>query len=121
LEGARILLGESHVPHFQNVGRSEKGLTTMHAAMSLVYIPCEIKEGMFSTEYAVTVRDLSGESVSFFADRGLVKEGQRPLLRVRFLGPSENPATGIVVMLPGSAMDAERRYLRVREDDVVAA
>jgi hypothetical protein len=89
--------------------------------MSPVYIPCEIKDGMFSTEYAVTVHDLSGETVSFFADRGLVKDGQRPLLRVRFLGPADQPYAGIVVILPASAMDAEQRYLRVREDDVIAA
>lgn len=93
----------------------------MPAAMSLVYIPCTFKDGMFSTEYAVTVHDLSGEEISFFADRGLVRDGSRPLLRVRFLGPSEDPPTGIVVLLPGSAMDVERRYLRVREDDLVAA
>ncbi len=93
----------------------------MPAAMSLVYIPCEIKDGMFSTEYTVTVRDVSGEAVSFFADRGLVKAGQRPLLRVRFLGPIEQPQAGIVVLLPASAMEAERRYLHVREDDVIAA
>ncbi len=71
--------------------------------------------------YAVTVRYLSGETVSFFADRGLVKEGRQPLLRVRFLGPTDQPQAGIVVMLPGSAMDAERRYLHVREDDVIAS
>ena len=93
----------------------------MPAVLSLVYIPCEIKDGMFSTEYTVTVRDLSGEAVSFFADRGLVRPGQRPLLRVHFLGPTESPEAGIRVLLPGSAMDAERRYLDVREDDVVAA
>jgi hypothetical protein len=93
----------------------------MPAAMSVVYIPCEIKDGMFSTEYAVTVRDLSGESVSFFADRDLVKNGERPLLRVRFLFAAEHPQTGIVIMLPGAAMDAERRYLNVCEDDVVPA
>jgi hypothetical protein len=92
----------------------------MPDTMSLVYIPCEIKAGMFSTEYAVTVRDLSGETISFFADRGLVRAGQRPLLRVHFLGPSEQ-SQSIVVLLPGSAMDADRRYLSVREDDVIAA
>jgi len=91
----------------------------MPAAMSLVYIPCEVKDGLFSTEYVVTVRDLSGETISFFADRGLVKKEQRPLLRVRFLGPTEPPQTGIVILLPASAMDAERRYLNVREEDVV--
>jgi hypothetical protein len=92
----------------------------MPSAMSLAYIPCEIKKGMFSTEYAVTVRDLSGETVSFFAERGLVKTNDRPLLQVRFLGPSDQPP-GIVVMLPGSAMDADRRYLHVREDELVTA
>lgn len=90
------------------------------ATMSLVYIPCEIKDGMFSTEYAVTVRDLSGETISFFADRSLVKTDRRPLLRVRFLGPSEQ-SSGIIVLLPGSAMDAERRYLHVREEELVQA
>jgi hypothetical protein len=89
--------------------------------MSLVYIPCEISDGMFSTEYAVTVRDLSGEEIAFFADRGLVRDGGQPLLRVRFLGPSEEPPIGVVVLLPGSAMEAEHRYLCVREGDLVAA
>ncbi|MEA2666773.1 MAG: hypothetical protein QOI11_3717 [Candidatus Eremiobacteraeota bacterium] len=92
----------------------------MPATMALAYIPCEIKKGMFSTEYAVTVRDLSGETISFFADRGLVKTDDRPLLQVRFLGPSTQPP-GIVVLLPGSAMDADRRYLHVREDALVSA
>jgi hypothetical protein len=90
------------------------------AAMSLVYIPCQIKDGMFSTEYTVTVRDLSGEVISFFADRGIVRDGPQPLLRVRFLGPSEEPPSGIVVLLLGAAMDVEQRYLRVREADIVA-
>jgi hypothetical protein len=98
-----------------------KGSPDVPAVMSLVYIPCEIKDGMFSNEYAVTVRDLSGESVSFFADRGLVRDSGRPLLRVRFLGPSDRSSDGIVVLLPGAAMDADRRYLEVREAELVAA
>jgi hypothetical protein len=89
--------------------------------MSLVYIPCEIKNGMFSNEYTVTVRDMNGEAISFFADHGLVTPGERPLLRVRFLETSEEPEAAAVVMLPGSAMDADRRYLYVREVDVIAA
>jgi hypothetical protein len=99
---------------------SQEASRDMPAAMSLAYIPCEIKKGMFSTEYTVTVRDLSGETISFFADRGLVKTDGGPLLRVRFLGPSDQPS-GIVVMLPGSAMDADRRYLHIREDELVPA
>jgi hypothetical protein len=109
------------VPILTKTELIEREQGPMHAALSLVYIPCEIKDGMFSTEYAVTVRDLSGEAISFFADRGLVKPGQRPLLRVRFLGPAEQPQPGVLVMLPGSAMEAEQRYLHVREADVVAA
>jgi hypothetical protein len=92
----------------------------MLATMSIVYIPCEVREGLFSNEYAVTVRDINGDVVSFFADRGLVKAEQRPLLRVRFVGKPDQSA-GYVVMLPGSAMDAEQRYLRIREEELVAA
>ncbi len=91
----------------------------MPPTMAPVYIPCEVRDGLFSNEYAVTVRDISGESVSFFADRELVKMEKQPLLRVRFVG-QESPAQ-FVVMLPGSAMDAEQRYLRVREDHLVPA
>jgi hypothetical protein len=98
----------------------QEAFREMPNAMSLAYIPCEIKKGMFSTEYAVTVRDLSGETISFFADRELVKTDDRPLLQVRFLGFSDQVA-GIIVLLPGSAMDADRRYLHVREDELVSA
>ena len=63
----------------------------MPPTMSPVYIPCEVRDGLFSNEYAVTVRDVTGESVSFFADRGLVKIEKQTLLRVRFVG-EESPA-----------------------------
>lgn len=88
--------------------------------MSLVYIPCDVRDGLFSNEYAVTVRDISGQTISFFADRGLVKSDPRPLLRVRFMGKPDESA-GYIVLLPGSAMDVEQRYLRVGEGELVAA
>jgi hypothetical protein len=61
--------------------------------------------------------DISGEAISFFADRELVKLEPRPLLRVRFVG--EELPDKIVEMLPGSALDAEQRYLQVRDDELV--
>ena len=45
----------------------------MPDVMSSIYIPCDVRPGLFSTEYTVTVRDLNGEVTSFFADRELVK------------------------------------------------
>jgi hypothetical protein len=94
---------------------------SMPDVMSSVYIPCDVRPGLFSTEYTVTVRDLSGEVTSFFADRQLVKEGQRPLLCVNYLGASESRDAAITVLLPASAMDAGLRYLDVPEGDIVGA
>lgn len=88
--------------------------------MSLVYIPCVVRDGMFSNEYAVTVRDIDGQAISFFADRELVKNEPQPLLRVRFMGKPDESA-GYIVLLPGSAMDVEQRYLRINEGELVAA
>jgi hypothetical protein len=117
-KATRMRVGEHPFVQFSLTRNKEN---SMPDQLSLVYIPCEIKAGMFSTEYTVTVRDLSGETISFFADRGLVRDGQPPLLRVHFLGADERPEPVAVVLLPGSAMDADRRYVSVRQDEVVAA
>jgi len=93
----------------------------MPDVMSSIYIPCDVRPGLFSTEYTVTVRDLNGEVTSFFADRELVKEGQRPLLCVNYLGVSESRDAAVTVLLPASAIDAGLRFLDVPEADVVAA
>ena len=89
--------------------------------MSCVYIPCQIKPGMFSNEYAVTVHDANGEAVSYFADHSLVREGPRPLLRVRFVGPTEGMEEDVLVLLPASATEPDRRYINVPRNHVVAA
>jgi hypothetical protein len=78
------------------------------------WITVETSPGMFSAEYAVSLKLANGEMVSFFADKALVKEQQgKSFLQVTLV--DRNPAQHIDrVLLPTETLETASRWVEVR-------
>jgi hypothetical protein len=77
------------------------------------WIPVTVSEGMFSTEYAIMLKLASGENVSFFVDKDLVKtSGNDCLLRVLLVSadPNKNRKR---VLLPTETFETASRWVEV--------
>jgi hypothetical protein len=77
------------------------------------WIAVETSPGMFSAEYAVSLKLANGEMVSFFADKDLIKQQQgKSLLRVILV--DRNQATRIDrVLLPTETFETASRFVDV--------
>ncbi len=84
-----------------------------------VWIPVKISAGMFSSEYSVLLTLLDGKTISFFADKTLVrKEAEDKFtLRVYMLNRDEEKRIG-EVMLPSEPLENNSsRWVTVPFDD----
>lgn len=77
------------------------------------WIPVTISDGMFSSEYAILLTLATGENVSFFVDRALVKKsGNDSLLRVLLV--NEDPIKKKnLVLLPTETFETASRWVEV--------
>ena len=77
--------------------------------MKSVYVPVEIDEGLFSNEYAVTIKLANGTRISLYADRNLVGEfGGEYFLKVVLINDKEK-----TVLLPNEAFETSTRWATV--------
>jgi hypothetical protein len=80
------------------------------------WIPVTTSSGMFSTEYAVSLRLATGEAVSFFVDKGLIKESAgKSMLKVVLVDdfPEERKQR---VLLPIETFETASRWVDVATD-----
>ena len=86
-------------------------------SIEATYIPCEVSDGAFSSEYAVTIKPSNRQEVSLFADRSLViKEQAHHWLRVTQIS-SEGPVG--VYLLPTETMENGSRWVKVLRKDTL--
>jgi hypothetical protein len=77
------------------------------------WIPVTTSAGMFSAEYAISLHLASGQVVSFFADRHLVKEESgRSLLQVTLVKSDPVHHTDRV-LLPAETFETASRWVEV--------
>lgn len=77
------------------------------------WIPVTISEGMFSSEYAIMLKLATGQNVSFFVDKGLVKKsGNDCLLRVLLINTDPNKKRNLV-LLPTETFETASRWAEV--------
>lgn len=78
---------------------------------SCTWIEVEIGDGMFSTEKAVTIKLASGEDISLFADKDLLKEEDgKWMLKV---APVKKNHHSQVVLLPIEPFETQTRWVEV--------
>lgn len=80
------------------------------------WIPVTTSSGMFSSEYAVSLKLVTGEAVSFFVDKGLVKETAGTcMLKVVLVDdyPEEHKQR---VLLPIETFETASRWVEVATD-----
>jgi hypothetical protein len=85
-----------------------------------VWIPCKISEGMFSNEYAVEISQPSGDVLSLYVDKSLVRvSGDKGELLVSVV---DNGFKGgeRTVLLPTESLEGPR-WARLPERDLVTA
>ena len=78
------------------------------------WITVETSPGMFSAEYAVSLKLENGEMVSFFADKTFIKQQKgKSLLKVTLV--DRNPVQHIDrVLLPTETFETASRWVEVR-------
>ena len=77
------------------------------------WIPVATSSGMFSNEYAILLKLFTGQSVSLFADKGLVKEEPNgSLLKVILVNnfPDQHKQ---LVLLPSETFETASRWVEV--------
>ena len=83
----------------------------MEESNSITWIRVNIGEGMFSTENAVYLDLYNGKTVSFFADKELLREDRgRWLLKVRTIKRNHNSQ---LVLLPIETFETSTRWAEV--------
>lgn len=74
------------------------------------WVACEIKNGLFDNEVAVSVKDRDGKTVSLFVDKGLVDDNSTPSrLMVYFPVDSQTPRA----LLPTESFETGSRWLEM--------
>ena len=77
------------------------------------WIPVKISDGMFSSEYAISLKLATGENVSFFVDKILVRNtGDNSLLRVLLINRDLNKKKNLV-LLPTETFETASRWVEV--------
>ena len=85
-----------------------------------VWIPCKISEGMFSNEYAVEIPLPSGEVLSLYVDKSLVRgSGDNGELLVSVVDSGLHKGER-AVLLPGESLQGPR-WIRLPERDLAVA
>jgi hypothetical protein len=77
------------------------------------WIPVTTSSGMFSSEYAVSLKLVTGQAVSFFVDKDLIKEtAGRHLLRVVLVDdyPGERKQR---ILLPTETFETASRWVEI--------
>ena len=77
------------------------------------WIPVTTSSGMFSSEYAISLKLADGRNVSFYVDKGLIREsGGHFLLRVVLVDnyPDQNKQR---VLLPIETFETATRWVEV--------
>jgi hypothetical protein len=108
--------------YFQKTLRSPKSTSSISLMKmgAQVWIPCRISEGMFSNEYAVEIPLPSGEVLSLYVDKSLVRgsgDNGELLVSVVDSGLHEGEKT---VLLPGESLQGPR-WIRLPERDLASA
>jgi len=86
-----------------------------------VLIPCKVSQGMFDSEYAVTITLPTGEIISLFADKGLIHfKGEATYLLVNLV--REHNGNGERrILLPTETFETGSRWVDIRSKDLVPA
>lgn len=85
-----------------------------------VWISCRISDGMFSNEYGVEILLPSGEGVSLYVDKSLVRgSGDKAELLVTVVD-NGHPGEERTVVLPNESLQGSR-WVRVPERNLIAA
>jgi hypothetical protein len=77
------------------------------------WIPVEISEGAFSSEYAITIKCFDGREVSLFADKNQIKlKNNQAYLLVTLISNNqkENKQT---VLLPTETFETSSRWVEI--------
>jgi hypothetical protein len=84
-------------------------------------IPCNLSAGMFGNEYAVELVSEEGKTISFFADKGLVRtNGSQHSGYIRVSVISSNAGVS-KILLPSEAIESGTRWLEVPASQLQAA
>ncbi|MBI3775253.1 MAG: hypothetical protein HY273_06825 [Gammaproteobacteria bacterium] len=77
------------------------------------WVTVTTSSGMFSSEYAIALKLASGQVVSFFADKALIKEQQgKSFLKVTLV--NQNPAQHKeLVLLPTETFETASRWAEI--------
>ena len=74
------------------------------------WVACEIKNGLFDNEVAVSVKDRAGKTVSLFVDRALIDDHSNPnRLMVYFTVHAQTPRA----LLPTESFETGSRWLEM--------
>ena len=100
--------------------KKSKRTTTKRSAMNSydhVFIPVTVSEGMFSSEYRVSLRSADGAEDSIFADRSLVSidDQGRARLCVQYVKDDE---PGICTVLLPQQAHVLGVWMRVKKEDL---
>jgi hypothetical protein len=78
-----------------------------------IWVPVDISEGMFSNEYAVSLKNYKGLSLSFYVDKELIKrEKDKSFLKVIsiYLDKKEGRQT---ILLPSETFETSSRWVDI--------
>lgn len=81
-----------------------------------IWIPVSVSEGMFSSEYAITLKTIEGTLVSLYADKSLVqKKGESSFLKVTHINsyPDQHKQR---VLLPSETFETSSRWVDLKEE-----
>jgi hypothetical protein len=80
----------------------------------IVWLPCEVQDGMFTNEFAVQI-NVDNLHASFFVDGSLIHQiDGRHYVSVRFMGDNGKPGYKLV-LLPTEAFETGSKWLSVPE------
>jgi hypothetical protein len=77
------------------------------------WIPVTTSSGMFSSEYAVSLKLADGQDVSFFVDEELIKENNGDSLLKVFLVNDDPDQHKRLVLLPTETFETASRWVEV--------
>jgi hypothetical protein len=87
----------------------------------IVWIRCQVSEGAFSQENNIQILLSDGRTISFFADKGLLKvDHGHNYVRATLVGSTKDPHVK-TVLLPVEPFETGSRWISVPDHELVSA
>lgn len=99
--------------HIFDMSQIKKIMTNKEATASRIDIEVGVNDGMFSNEYAVSLKLIDNSMVSFFVDRKLIKTEQGKHFLNVTLVKRDSTSHSNLVLLPSETFETSSRWVEV--------